>query len=198
MTFSGSKPPADIELCKQRSTVRPLRPRPTQCARYARYGHIDVTCTSTIRCVQCVGPHPPAECAAEQPKCLFCGAKHLPTEPRCPRWQEERRLLELRKESTTPISRAEALALARASNTNASVNSAKQRNYHPVTKGLSYAAATGVAAPAAATSDKKSSAFSVLVAALAAALKFLLSDCPIRPLCTAALATQTALTQDGE
>ncbi|KAH8019894.1 hypothetical protein HPB51_023177 [Rhipicephalus microplus] len=85
VTFSGPKLHADIELYKQRRSVRSLRPLPTQCTRSARYGHVEVTCTSTRRTVRCEGLHHQAECAAEQPKCLFCEAKHLGTEPRCPR-----------------------------------------------------------------------------------------------------------------
>lgn len=201
--FAGNKAPPDVELFKQRRPVRARRPRPTQCELCGRYGHTDVTCTSERRCVRCGGPHSLGECTAKKARCFYCGAAHPATEPRCPRWQEERRLLEVRAESSLPISRREALAIARGQNTGdpATPGSTTMSRAHPlVCENFSYAAAAGL--PSAKNSqtatDKRNSVIAVLSAALTAAMDFLPLGCPVRPLCAAALATHLALTNDGE
>lgn len=191
--FSGRKPPQDIELYKQRRPVRARRPRPVQCERCGRYGHTDITCTAHERCVRCGGPHPRADCTAQRPRCIFCGAAHLATEPRCPRWQQERQLLEVRAQSARPMTRREAFAVVRKNDPTAK-NSATR-------EGFSYAAAAGgstASSTSPTTAPENASAISVLVAAVRAALDFLPRDCPVRPLCIAALATQQAMTHHGE
>lgn len=189
--FSGRKPPQDIKLYKQRRLVRARRPRPVQCERCGRYGHTDITCTAHERCVRCGGPHPRADCTAQRPRCIFCGATHLATEPRCPRWQQERQLLEVRAQSARPMTRRGAFAVVRENNPLAH-NSATR-------EGFSYAAAAGGSTADASTNTttapENSSAISVLAAAARAALDFLPRDCPVRLLCIAALTTQQALTQ---
>ncbi|XP_037529321.1 uncharacterized protein LOC119406663 [Rhipicephalus sanguineus] len=82
--FEGSKPPTEVALYKQRRTVKPRRPRPVECGRCLRYGHVEAACTFDQRCLRCGGAHEPAECTAATPKCIFCGDKHPATRTMLP------------------------------------------------------------------------------------------------------------------
>ncbi|KAH8036075.1 hypothetical protein HPB51_017127 [Rhipicephalus microplus] len=100
--------------------------------------------------------------------------------------------IEVRAQSARPMTLREAFALVRK---NPTAQNAVTR------EGVSYAAATGGSTAHASTSTtttpENASAISVLAAAVLAALDFLPLDCPVRPLCIAALATQQALRQHG-
>ncbi|KAH7980875.1 hypothetical protein HPB49_019757 [Dermacentor silvarum] len=110
LKFAGSSPPPEVALFKQSRPVRPRRPRPLQCTNCR---HVPATCTEQSRCLRCGDTHSTADCKAPKPKCINCGGRHIATEPRCPRWQHERKVAEIKAASPQPITRREAVRKAR-------------------------------------------------------------------------------------
>ncbi|KAH7978447.1 hypothetical protein HPB49_005524 [Dermacentor silvarum] len=104
LKFAGSSPPQEIALFKQSRPVRPRRPRPLQCTNCGKYGHVPATCTEQSRCLRCGDTHNTADCKAPKPKRINCGGRPIATEPRCPRWQHERKVSEIKAASPQPIS----------------------------------------------------------------------------------------------
>ncbi|KAH8036993.1 hypothetical protein HPB51_008041 [Rhipicephalus microplus] len=142
-----------------------------------------LSCAFDERCVRWGGPHPRAQCEAKRARCIFCGTAHPATKPRCPRWQQERRTLEVRAKAERPISRRKALDAMR--------RSAPSARDATTRAGCSYAAAAG-GAPSLVGSPPKNtpSAIEILEAALRAALDYLTAGCRIHQRCEEALAAQ--------
>lgn len=199
--FEGTKPPAEVSLYKQRRTVKARRPRPVQCDSCGRYGHVQTTCTFDRRCLRCGADHEQSECTAPVAKCLFCGGKHIATEPRCPRWQKERQLAEARAQA-----RRDTASQAAQTHGAAKSSSEQARVFQPTRQGLLYSSIAGGSSnnelPASTPADpsasaRRDSAIAVLAAAVRTALEFLPPNSPAHSLCVAALATQQALNQHG-
>ncbi|KAH7960711.1 hypothetical protein HPB49_022516 [Dermacentor silvarum] len=204
--FAGSTAPSEVALFKQQRPVRPRRPRPLQCTNCGRYGHVAPTCTGQSRCLRCGGSHSMAECTAPHPKCINCNGRHIATEPRCPRWQQERKVAEIMAAAPQPISRREAVSAAKKlSSSAASKTQSEARPSTHVQPGRTFSQAlTGQPAltpPPQPQNDNSDSQKDVVIAALAAAVKALLGtlqhDSPVHQLCTAALAAHEALTHHG-
>ncbi|KAH7958801.1 hypothetical protein HPB49_005176 [Dermacentor silvarum] len=204
--FAGSTAPSEVALFKQQRPVRPRRPRPLQCTNCGRYGHVAPTCTGQSRCLRCGGSHSMAECTAPHPKCINCNGRHIATEPRCPRWQQERKVAEIMAAAPQPISRREAVSAAKKlSSYAASKTQSEARPSAHVQPGRTFSQAlTGQPAltpPPQPQNDNSDSQKDVVIAALAAAVKALLGtlqhDSPVHQLCTAALAAHEALTHHG-
>lgn len=68
----------------------PKYPRPTQCKRCQRFGHAANNCQLSYRCVKCLLPHEPGQCARQQrdegvPSCINCGVEgHASNSTICP------------------------------------------------------------------------------------------------------------------
>ncbi|KAH7953378.1 hypothetical protein HPB49_007502 [Dermacentor silvarum] len=205
--FAGSAAPSEVALFKQQRPVRPRRPRPLQCTNCGRYGHIAPTCTGQSRCLRCGGSHSVAECKAPHPKCINCNGRHIATEPRCTRWQQERKVAEIMAAAPQPISRREAMSAAKKlTSSAASKTQSEARPSAHVKPGRTFSQAlTGQPAlpppPQPQNVNNSDSQKDVVIAALAAAVKALLGtlqhDFPVHQLCTAALAAHEALTHHG-
>ncbi|KAH7977857.1 hypothetical protein HPB49_003765 [Dermacentor silvarum] len=111
--FAGSAAPSEVALFIQRRPVRPRRPRRLQCTNCGKYGHVAATCTEQPRRLRCGDAHSTADCKAPHPKCINCSGRHIATEPRCPRWQQERKVAEIMAASPQPISRRQAASVAK-------------------------------------------------------------------------------------
>ncbi|XP_070382693.1 uncharacterized protein [Dermacentor albipictus] len=203
VTFVGSVVPPSVRLFKQLRAVRARLPRPLQCDRCGVFGHAGATCFRDARCLRCGESHPTGDCPAEKARCVNCGGRHPSTEPSCPEWQCERKAAVL-SSSERPLSRKKALELAGATSHESHLASPSTPARTP--QGRSYSDTlrcrnTQTAAPepsrgpqTAPSSDSRDA----LIAALAAALRAVLVQCPaidsnVRQMCDAAIAAQEAL-----
>ncbi|KAH7973283.1 hypothetical protein HPB52_023348 [Rhipicephalus sanguineus] len=100
--FAGSAPSAQVALFKHARSIHARRRRHLQCRKCGGYGHCDTTCTSSPRCLRCGGDHARAQCTETRAKCFHCNGNHPATEPRCPRWQHEGKILEVMASRDTP------------------------------------------------------------------------------------------------
>ncbi|KAH7961602.1 hypothetical protein HPB52_010720 [Rhipicephalus sanguineus] len=117
--------------------VRPSRPRPLQCLRCGRYGHITAACQRLERCLRCVDHHgKPASCTSKV-RCLHCDRPRSADSAECQLWQRERRLAAFKASAPTYLPHREAQATLRSSSSGRSCPQLKQAT------GKSYAAVVG-------------------------------------------------------
>ncbi|KAH8029064.1 hypothetical protein HPB51_022232 [Rhipicephalus microplus] len=137
LRFASPVPPTRVRLFRMVFEVRPSRPRPLQCRRCGRYGHIAVTCRGPERCLRCGGHHGKDANCTNKLRCLHCGRPHSADSADCQLWQRERRLATIKASAPTYLPHREAQAVLRAS---PSVTDSPQLKQ---TTGKSYAAAVG-------------------------------------------------------
>ncbi|KAH8027936.1 hypothetical protein HPB51_011166 [Rhipicephalus microplus] len=137
LRFASPVPPTRVRLFRMVFEVRPSRPRPLQCRRCGRYGHIAVTCRGPERCLRCGGHHGKDANCTNKLRCLHCGRPHSADSADCQLWQRERRLATIKASAPTYLPHREAQAVLRAS---PSVTDSPQLKQ---TTGRSYAAAVG-------------------------------------------------------
>ncbi|KAH7972489.1 hypothetical protein HPB52_012590 [Rhipicephalus sanguineus] len=104
-------PPELVVLHDLRLRVRHVRPRPSQCQKCGRFGHLAEACMRHGDCLRCGRRHP--EAGSCKPRCINCGGAHTATNPTCRRWQEERRVATLLATSSAPLSRRAVTASVR-------------------------------------------------------------------------------------
>lgn len=208
--FAGPAPPAYVCLWKLRLGVHACRPRPLQCTKCGRLDHATACCRGPARCARCGGSHPVDKCPAAAPRCTNCGGRHFVTDPRCPRWQQERQVATAVARSAQPVSRLEVQATIRA-------EADQSRSYAAVIKqqrrpkgqeeqrrpGGQTRTPTGsqqpiadprssTIPPAAQPAPSQDPTARVLLMAMQAMLNDLPADSPARPIATAILAAHQA------
>ncbi|KAH7947181.1 hypothetical protein HPB52_008062 [Rhipicephalus sanguineus] len=137
LRFASPVPPARVHLFRMAFEVRPSRPRPLQCLRCGRYGHITAACRRLERCLRCGDHHGKDASCTSKVKCLHCGRPHSADSAECQLWQRERRLATIKASSPTYLPHREAQAALRSSSSGTSGHQLNQ------TTGKSYAAAVG-------------------------------------------------------
>nr|XP_050031054.1 serine/arginine repetitive matrix protein 2-like [Dermacentor andersoni] len=105
LRFSSPVPPEHVSIYKLQFRVRPGRPRPLQCQRCGRYGHVAATCDRPTSCLHCGRSHERGESCPNAAHCNNCGGNHPVNTPACPRWQEERRVATIMVTAPTSLSR---------------------------------------------------------------------------------------------
>ncbi|KAH7973359.1 hypothetical protein HPB49_000078 [Dermacentor silvarum] len=188
LKFAGSSVPPEVAFFKQSRPVRPRRSRPLQCTNCGKYGHVPATCTEQSRCLRCSDTHSTADCKAPKPKCINCGGRHIATEPRCPLWQQERKVAEIKAASPQPVTRREVMRVAR---------NQPGRTYSQAFADLSAPPLVSRPHSAVNTDAQKYAVIAALAAAVKALLRTLPIESAVQHLCTAALAAHEALVQHG-
>ncbi|KAK8771203.1 hypothetical protein V5799_025554 [Amblyomma americanum] len=123
LRFAGTHPPEEVSLFKLRRPVRARLPRPLQCLQCGVIGHATAVCTAKPRCLRCGRDHHKSRCDSPRPRCINCNGTHTSTEPRCPRWQQERKVAVLLASSHQPMSRRDARRAVTAKQTSAAFSS---------------------------------------------------------------------------
>ena len=93
LVFDSSSLPAHVKVGYVRHPVRPYVPRPLQCHRCQKIGHVSAVCKSSVTCQRCGESHQLEECKVEAPKCPNCAGTHDATSKLCPKLKDETRIL---------------------------------------------------------------------------------------------------------
>ncbi|KAG0415691.1 hypothetical protein HPB47_007130 [Ixodes persulcatus] len=91
VVFEGDTLPAHVKIGLVRYSVRPFVPRPLQCRKCFRIGHVAETCINEAVCGQCSGKHTEGRCDGPQ-RCVNCKEPHAATATVCPKLQEEKKI----------------------------------------------------------------------------------------------------------
>lgn len=93
IVFEGDSLPPHVKVGHVRHQVRPYIPKPLQCFRCFKMGHVKGVCTSNVVCPRCAEPHSEDTCHATAFKCSNCHGAHKASSKDCPRVRNERAVL---------------------------------------------------------------------------------------------------------
>lgn len=87
--FKGDSLPAHVKVGHFRQPVRPYVPKPLQCHKCLKIGHVAAVCGSATVCSKCAGPHKTSDCSEGTLKCANCEGPHDASSKKCPRMKRE-------------------------------------------------------------------------------------------------------------
>lgn len=94
LVFDSETLPPSVKVGYVRHPVRPYVPRPLQCHKCCKLGHVSAVCKSETTCQRCGGSHKVENCDTAVPlKCPNCSGAHEATSKECPKIKEEIRVL---------------------------------------------------------------------------------------------------------
>ena len=110
--FNTPKHPRKVYCCSDAYTVTPYVPPPKKCIKCKKYGHLVNDCRSDWACGTCAQFHPQNEqnrICQNQPACIYCGPGHGSNDPKCPRYQKEKEMVEISHEKNISFTEARTL-----------------------------------------------------------------------------------------
>ncbi|CAN7939396.1 unnamed protein product, partial [Ixodes hexagonus] len=112
--FDGPLPTL-VELCGNEHAVTATGPRPYQCTRCGRYGHIAAGCNNTHACRACTDRHAAGDCPRKnRPRCPNCQFAHGAFDRRCPAYKREQEVIRIAGDNGGDWTQARAAARAAA------------------------------------------------------------------------------------
>lgn len=93
LVFKGDSLPTQVRVGHFRHTVRPFVPKPLQCRKCCKIGHVSAVCTSSAVCSRCSESHNTEACQAEHRKCGNCQGPHEASSKQCPNVKKEMQVL---------------------------------------------------------------------------------------------------------
>lgn len=93
IAFRGKHLPSHVKVGHFRHAVRPFIPKPLQCRKCMKLGHVSSVCENQAACPRCAEPHAADECSATVMKCSNCRGSHEASSKNCPRIKKEMAIL---------------------------------------------------------------------------------------------------------
>lgn len=93
LDFKGDCLPSHVKVGHFRHVVRPFVPKPLQCRRCQRLGHVSAVCRNSTVCPRCSEQHDADTCRATELKCTNCQGSHAASSKDCPRLKKEQKIL---------------------------------------------------------------------------------------------------------
>ncbi|XP_064457165.1 uncharacterized protein LOC135368072 [Ornithodoros turicata] len=85
IVFVSSSRPSVVHIGTVKCPVSAYKPKPTQCFKCGRFGHVNVSCPRPEQCLICAGDHATSACPeGSVPKCSNCGLAHSSVDKTCP------------------------------------------------------------------------------------------------------------------
>ncbi|XP_065312437.1 uncharacterized protein [Dermacentor albipictus] len=91
--FEGDSLPSHVKVGHVRHPVRPYVPKPLQCYKCCKMGHVKGVCRNNLVCPRCAESHSADACRATVLKCPNCHGTHEASSNDCPRVRNERAVL---------------------------------------------------------------------------------------------------------
>lgn len=92
LVFQGDTLPATVKVGLVRHAVRQYVPRPLQCRKCMKLGHVIGVCPYESTCGRCGENHTIDACISTCHKCANCAGDHEATSPICPRLRREMKI----------------------------------------------------------------------------------------------------------
>ncbi|XP_049276264.1 uncharacterized protein LOC119374771 [Rhipicephalus sanguineus] len=89
IVFKGDILPSHVKVGHFRHVVRPFTPRPLQCRKCQKMGHVSGVCRNVAICPRCAEPHNAESCRATALKCTNCHGSHEASSRDCPLVKKE-------------------------------------------------------------------------------------------------------------
>lgn len=86
ITVKGRLLPQKVYCFNAAVSVETYQLPSIQCLACCRFGHIQATCRSKLRCFKCAQPHSGSTCsiAEDEATCVFCSGRHFAINKKCP------------------------------------------------------------------------------------------------------------------
>ena len=94
--FKGESLPSHVKVGHFRHAVRPFVPKPLQCWKCMKLGHVSSVCRNATVCSRCTEPHTTDTCDATIQKCSNCNGPHDASSKDCPIIRREIAILKKR------------------------------------------------------------------------------------------------------
>lgn len=89
ITFKGDCLPSYVKVGHFRHQVRPFIPKPMQCFKCQKIGHVKGVCRNSAVCPRCAEHHSEDDCNATTLKCPNCQGAHSASSKDCPQIKKE-------------------------------------------------------------------------------------------------------------
>lgn len=89
IVFEGNNLPSHVKVGYVRHPVRPYVPRPLQCRKCQKLGHVSAVCVNRLTCPRCSGDHDESICEGSNLKCSNCDGPHESRSKECPKIKTE-------------------------------------------------------------------------------------------------------------
>ncbi|KAH9370726.1 hypothetical protein HPB48_013967 [Haemaphysalis longicornis] len=92
VVFQCASLPASVKVGYVRHRVRPYVPRPLQCHKCQKLGHVSAACKNAVACKRCGDAHDHVKSKGTL-KCANCSGPHEATSNECPKIMRERTMV---------------------------------------------------------------------------------------------------------
>ncbi|XP_037520998.1 uncharacterized protein LOC119397645 [Rhipicephalus sanguineus] len=93
LVFEGDSLPSHVKVGHVRHSVRPYVPKPLQCYKCFKIGHVRGVCGNNVVCPRCAESHSKDACGATVLRCPNCHGAHEASSKDCPRLRNEHAVL---------------------------------------------------------------------------------------------------------
>lgn len=93
LVFEGDSLPSYVKVGHVRHSVRPYIPKPLQCYKCFKMGHVKGVCENKVVCPRCAESHSKDACSATMLRCPNCHGAHEASSKDCPRVRNEHAVL---------------------------------------------------------------------------------------------------------
>lgn len=93
VVFEGDSLPSHVKVGHVRHPVRPFVPKPLQCFKCCKIGHVKGVCVNNTVCPRCSESHSEDACSADVFKCPNCSGTHKASSKDCPKMRKEAAIL---------------------------------------------------------------------------------------------------------
>nr|XP_042908358.1 uncharacterized protein LOC122271394 [Parasteatoda tepidariorum] len=96
LTFNTSILPDDIKAGYRNCKVRPYIPNPLRCFKCQKFGHSANNCRGKETCSRCSETGHTFKTCNQPEKCTNCSESHSANSCQCPRWKQEKQILNIK------------------------------------------------------------------------------------------------------
>ena len=109
--FDTSTAPDKVFCLHRAYEVSSYTPPPMKCRKCHRFGHWTTDCNNVWACPKCGKNHEESLACTAALRCIACGQGHSNLDPKCPRFQKEKEIVELSYEKNVSFPAARTLQL---------------------------------------------------------------------------------------
>ncbi|XP_071044434.1 uncharacterized protein [Parasteatoda tepidariorum] len=96
LTFNTSTLPDDIKAGYRNCKVRPYIPNPLRCFKCQKFGHSTNNCRGKETCSRCSETGHTFKTCNQPEKCMNCSESHSGNSRQCPKWKQEKQILNIK------------------------------------------------------------------------------------------------------
>ncbi|XP_071038430.1 uncharacterized protein [Parasteatoda tepidariorum] len=96
LTFNTAQLPTDVKAGYRNCKIRPYIPNPIRCFKCQKFGHSTSNCRGNETCSRCSQPDHNFKTCSLPEKCVNCTESHSANSRNCPKWKQEKQILNIK------------------------------------------------------------------------------------------------------